>query len=255
MPSFTQKPSAIENVTKGTAKANKALITDSNNDITGFRNMTSNGDINVENSSNALMKIKSTNTSDGTASVVLIGDDETAAGDGYSIKCDRKVLKISSDHNSSGTYNETILSLASHDTDASKVATITGACNVTDNITAYSSDKRLKKDIVPIETPLTKLHSLSGFTYHWDLDKCKEAGFEPKNEEQIGVFAQDVQSVIPQAVKPAPFDSDGQGGSKSGDNYLTVQYDKIVPLLIESIKEQQQQINALQERVELLEKK
>jgi len=132
--------------------------------------------------------------------------------------------------------------------------TTAGALTVKDNITAYSSDKRLKKDIVPLENPLTKLQTLSGFTYQWDLDKCKEAGFEPIDEEQVGVFAQDVQEVVPQAVKPAPFDSDGQGGSKSGDNYLTVQYEKIVPLLIESIKEQQQQINSLSEKIKSLEK-
>ena len=129
-----------------------------------------------------------------------------------------------------------------------------GAITATSDITAFSSDKRLKKDIVPIDSPLDKLYTLSGFTYKWNKDKCKEAGFEPKDEEQIGVFAQDVQAVVPQAVKPAPFDTDGNGGSKSGDNYLTVQYEKLVPLLIESIKEQQLQINSLQERIKLLEK-
>ena len=78
--------------------------------------------------------------------------------------------------------------------------------------------------------------------------QCEKAGLIPKDERQIGVFAQEVQSVIPEAVKPAPFDTE-DGVSKSGDNYLTVQYEKIVPLLIESIKKQQKQINQL--RVEL----
>ena len=83
------------------------------------------------------------------------------------------------------------------------------------DITAFSSDKRLKKDIVTIESPLDKLHKISGFTYHWDKEKCKKAGFEPKDEEQIGVFAQDVQEVIPQVVKLAPFDRDSNGKSKT----------------------------------------
>ena len=56
-----------------------------------------------------------------------------------------------------------------------------------------------------------------------------------------------MQSVIPEAVKPAPFDTEN-GISKSGDNYLTVQYEKIVALLIEANKE-------LKERVEKLENK
>ena len=139
---------------------------------------------------------------------------------------------------------------------------ITGAITATDDITAFSSDKRLKTNIEIIKSPLDKINKLSGFTYNWDKDKCEKAGFIPKDEEQIGVFAQDVQSVIPQAVKPAPFDTDEHGKSKSGENYLTVQYEKIVPLLIECIKEQQNEISLLKEsnieilkRLEILEKK
>ena len=63
------------------------------------------------------------------------------------------------------------------------------------------------------------------------------------------MFAQDVQEVIPEAVKIAPFDRDENGESKSGDNYLTVQYEKIIPLLIECIKEQQVQINELKNKI------
>jgi hypothetical protein len=126
---------------------------------------------------------------------------------------------------------------------------VAGALTVTGDITGLTSDKRLKKNIKILSNPLDKLKVLSGFTYDWSLDKCSEAGFEPKDEEQIGVFAQDVQSVIPQAVKPAPFDTDSEGNSISGDNYLTVQYEKIVPLLIECIKEQQKQIDELKNKV------
>jgi hypothetical protein len=126
---------------------------------------------------------------------------------------------------------------------------VAGTITATGDITGLTSDKRLKKNIKILSNPLDKLKVLSGFTYDWSLDKCSEAGFEPKDEEQIGVFAQDVQSVIPQAVKPAPFDTDSEGNSISGDNYLTVQYEKIVPLLIECIKEQQKQIDELKNKV------
>ena len=68
----------------------------------------------------------------------------------------------------------------------------------------------------------------------------------------VGVYAQDIQSVLPEAVKIAPFDMDNNGKSKSGDNYLTVQYEKIVPLLIECIKKQQNQIEDLRTEVESL---
>ena len=56
-------------------------------------------------------------------------------------------------------------------------------------------------------------------------------------ELQVGLYAQEVQQVQPEAVKPAPFDIDETGHSKSGEKYLTVQYEKLVPLLVEGIKE------------------
>jgi len=124
----------------------------------------------------------------------------------------------------------------------------TGALSASGDITSNASDRRLKKDIRIIENPLDKLKKLTGFTFNWDKEKCEETGFNPKYEiKEVGVFAQDIQEVLPEAVRPAPFDTDLDGNSKSGDNYLTVQYEKIVALLIESNK-------ALLERVEELEK-
>jgi hypothetical protein len=55
-----------------------------------------------------------------------------------------------------------------------------------------------------------------------------------------------VQEILPDAVALAPFDTDHvNGGSLSGENYLTVYYEKLIPLLIEGIKEQQSQIEEL----------
>ena len=58
------------------------------------------------------------------------------------------------------------------------------------------------------------------------------------------MFWHNINEVLP-AIKPAPFDRDQDGKSVSGHNYLTVQYEKIVPLLIECIKAQQTQIDDL----------
>ena len=68
-------------------------------------------------------------------------------------------------------------------------------------------------------------------------------------ERQLGVIAQAVNGVLPEVVKIAPFDADKYGNSKSGENYLTVQYEKIVPLLIESLKEQKKQIDYLKLKI------
>lgn len=140
-------------------------------------------------------------------------------------------------------------------------ATITASVNDGDNnfrgyydVIAYASDKRLKHKVKPIDNALSKVKSLTGMTYQWN-EVGKEHGWDPDTEvREAGVFAQDVQSVLPEAVRLAPFDDD-HGVSRSGESFLTVKYDKIVPLLIEAIKEQQTQIEELKELVNQLIKK
>ena len=113
------------------------------------------------------------------------------------------------------------------------------------DVTAYSSDERLKENVQNIPNALDKVLSLNGVTFDWKQEAF-DAGFNPKIKEgDAGVLAQQVQAVLPQAVKPAPFDLDENGGSRSGENYLTVQYEKLAPLFIEAIKEQQKQIEEL----------
>jgi hypothetical protein len=119
------------------------------------------------------------------------------------------------------------------------------------DIIAYASDKRLKHNIQPIENALSKVKSLTGMTYQWN-DLGSQHGWSPDMEtREAGVFAQDVQAVLPEAVRLAPFDND-KGVSKSGENFLTVKYEKIVPLLIEAIKEQQTQIEELKSQISYL---
>jgi len=127
-------------------------------------------------------------------------------------------------------------------------STTDGRIDAGNDIVAFSSDKRLKENINPIENPLEKIDKLSGFTFNWNETANKLAGFD-RNQSMVGVFAQDVESVLPEAVKRAPFDNDGSDGSLSGENYLTVQYEKLVPLLIESIKELKAEIEELKGRL------
>ena len=130
------------------------------------------------------------------------------------------------------------------------IATLTGTgtFSTNGNVIAFASDKRLKTNIKPIENPLDKVKLLNGFTYNWN-DKAKTLANYDTEESLVGVFAQEIQEVLPEAVKLAPFDNDTTGNSISGENYLTVQYEKIVPLLIEAIKDQQKQIDELKSKI------
>lgn len=115
-----------------------------------------------------------------------------------------------------------------------------GEIRATNNITAYYSDARLKTFLGKIPDALDKIKSLNGYIFV-ENEKAKELGYS-NDRVQVGVSAQEVQSVLPEAVTEAPI---GQG-------YLTVWYEKLVPLLIEGVKEQQAQIDALKQEVRRL---
>jgi hypothetical protein len=107
-----------------------------------------------------------------------------------------------------------------------------GEIRATNNITAYYSDDRLKTRLGGIDDAIGKIMSLSGFYY--EANKTAQAlGYEVKKE--VGVSAQQVQAVMPEVVAPAPID----------EKYLTVRYERLVPLLIEAIKAQQLRIEEL----------
>ena len=121
------------------------------------------------------------------------------------------------------------------------------------NVTAYSSDERLKKDFAKVENALEKVCSLEGVTYQWDKEKCEDVGFKAVwDKTEIGLRAQQVEKVFSEVVTPAPFDLDEEGNSKSGDDYLTMRYERLVPVLIEAIKEQQTQIEEMRAELEAL---
>ncbi len=114
--------------------------------------------------------------------------------------------------------------------------TVNGAITATGNITAYFSDDRLKQRLGPILDPIAKVKALKGFYYRANAT-AEALGYESKRE--VGVSAQDVEAVMPEVVAPAPID----------DRYLTLDYSRLVPLLIEAIKVQQEQIDDLHARI------
>ena len=121
-----------------------------------------------------------------------------------------------------------------------------GSFSSTGNITAYSSDERLKNFKGKIENALDKVERLSGYYYEWN-DTAKNIDAEAFKEGlEVGVNAQEVEAIMPEVIATAPIveihnlDTD----------YKTVHYDKLVPLLIEAIKELKNKIEELKTKKE-----
>ena len=113
----------------------------------------------------------------------------------------------------------------------------TGEIRATNDVTAfYSSDKSLKENIKNIENPLEKVSQINGVTFDWTEDYIKENGGEDKyfvRKNDVGVIAQEIEKVLPQVVATR------ENGIKA------VKYDRIVALLIESVKELKKEIEEL----------
>ncbi len=117
-----------------------------------------------------------------------------------------------------------------------------GGITATGNITAFaSSDKRLKENIIPIENALDKIEKLDGVEFDW-TDEYIQRESNGKGEDNyffrkhdVGLIAQQVESILPEVV------------ATRDDGYLAIKYEKIVPLLVECIKELKKEINELKE--------
>ena len=104
-----------------------------------------------------------------------------------------------------------------------------------DVIAFYTSDERLKDNVAPIASGLNKISHLTGVQFDWNKDS-----YAHLQGHDVGVIAQNIEAVLPEAVSTRP------------DGYKAVRYDKIVPVLIEGMKEQQIQIQNLQTEVDNL---
>jgi hypothetical protein len=112
-----------------------------------------------------------------------------------------------------------------------------GEIRATNNVTAYYSDERLKTKTGNIENALGKVCQIETLLYHAN-EAAVALGYDASVQE-VGVTAQSVQKVQPEIVVPAPID----------DKYLTVRYERLVPLLIEAIKELSTEVKELKEKV------
>jgi len=105
---------------------------------------------------------------------------------------------------------------------------VTGSIVATGNIVAFaSSDTRLKDNLFLIQNPIDKLNKLNGYEFDWNDNQDHFIGHD------IGVAAQEVQEVYPEIV------------TIMNNGFLGVKYEKLVPLLIESVKELKREIDEL----------
>ena len=115
---------------------------------------------------------------------------------------------------------------------------VVGDIAATGNIIAYvSSDERLKTHISPLENSLEKLKKLSTVDFLW---KDQSKGWGKKNPQDIGLLAQEVEKEFPSLV------------GKMADGYKGIRYDRLVPVLVDSIKTQDKKIEKLESLVEKL---
>ena len=115
---------------------------------------------------------------------------------------------------------------------------VVGDLAATGNIIAYvSSDERLKTHISPLENSLEKLKRLSAVDFLW---KDHSKGWGKKTPQDIGLLAQEVEKEFPSLV------------GEMADGYKGIRYDRLVPVLVDSIKTQDKKIEKLEGLVEKL---
>jgi hypothetical protein len=174
----------------------------------------------------------STTTGSGTLSINNTGVTSNVAGTGVTVSGATGAVTISIGQAVATGSNVQFNSLGVG-TAGSGTA---GEIRATNNITAYYSDIRLKTKVGDITDPLGKVRQIETMLYHAN-ETAVELGYDASMIE-VGLSAQSVQLVQPEAVAPAPID----------DKYLTVRYERLVPLLLESVK-------ALEDRIIELEAK
>jgi len=124
------------------------------------------------------------------------------------------------------------------------IALDNGNATLRGTLTQNASDERLKNNIEIIPNAIDKIKQLRGVTFKWNQEL-----YETSRTFDIGVIAQEVEKVLPNAVCLAPFDTNfDDNTSKSGQNYLTVYYEKLIPLLIEGIKELKAELDELKSK-------
>lgn len=104
-------------------------------------------------------------------------------------------------------------------------------------LSAAVSDSRLKKNVLPLSQvmdPIETIKKLNGVAFNWDTSRLRVRDYG--KQQELGFIAQDVEKIVPQVVRD------------NRDGYKSMDYDKLVPLLLESIKVLELRIKALESK-------
>lgn len=172
------------------------------------------------------------------ASGKVLTSDDTGNASWQTISSGGSTFTIADDNTTNATYYPTFSTATSGTISTAKVSSTKLTFNPSTgqlNATSFNStsDARLKTDVATITNPFDVISKLSGKTFKY-IDN---------NKNSAGLIAQELEQVLPDAV------------SDRGDGYLSVNYNMLVPYLIEAVKEQQKIIESLMVRVESLENK
>jgi hypothetical protein len=213
--------------TDGTATSWAVLTAPNNGTLTltvAGTGLSGSASFTADQASNATFTVTSDATSANTVGAVVARDGSgnfTAGTITAALSGNATTATTATTANALNTGNNYRVNSLGVNTDASGTA---GEIRATGTITAGFSDDRLKYRLGNIEGALAKVRTLSGFYYEAN-ETALALGLDGGRD--VGVSAQQVQAVQPEATAPAPID----------DKYLTVRYERLVPLLIEAIKE------------------
>lgn len=118
----------------------------------------------------------------------------------------------------------------------------TGTIRATADVVAYyTSDSRLKANVTTINNAVNLVNQITGVHFDWKNEYIDREGGEDGyfiRKHDVGVIAQEVEKIIPEAVAERP------------DGYKAVKYDRIIPLLIEAVKELSERVKYLEDKLE-----
>ena len=190
----------------------------------GLRNSSGSGGLNIDSSGNVKINGYDLHLADGNS----YGLRNSSGSGGLKIDDSGDVLIVSDltvVGNTIKSSSDTVMELSMNDVTFSDNVTVTGDVVI-------SSDARLKSNIVSLGSTLSKLLLLDGKSYKMNVD----------GDQKIGVLAQDVQKVFPELV------------TKGDNEMLAVNYQGLVPVLINALKEQQKEIETYRNEVSELKK-